>query len=222
MRRYLLTLLLLFLFCSVSHGQTPSPDSGGVKDSVYSNTFFGFSYAFPNDWIIQGEATNAKIKELGEQRAKETHALPDAAVEVALARTYQLLTVVRRQLGTVGIMDNAMIQVVAESVGQAPAITSGRDYLQNVHDVLIKMGTRPLHEDPVKVVFSNQKFFRLDFEQTENGQPIHSAMLVIVSKGYALVFIFTSGDQKRVEETIKTMESFKFSVPPATPEPIHN
>jgi hypothetical protein len=212
MRRCVLTFIALFLFCFVSHGQTSTPDGGSVKDGVYSDTFFGFSYAYPKDWVVHGEATKAHIKELGQEQAKETKALPDASVEVALAHTYLLLTVARYQLGTPGVKDNALVQVVAEDVRHAPAIINGRVYLLNVHDVLIKMGAQPLQAEPVEVVFSSQKFFRLDFEQPVNGKPIHTAMLAIVSKGYGLTFIFTAIDQKEVDELVKTMESLKFSV----------
>ena len=212
MRRCVLTFFALFLFCFVANGQTSTPDDGSVKDGVYSNTFFGFSYAYPKDWVVHGEATKAHIKELGQERVKETKALPDAVAEVALARTYQLLTVFRYQLGTPSLKDNALVQVVAEDVRHAPAIINGRVYLLNVRDVMIKMGAQPLQAEPVEVVFSSQKFFRLDFDQPVNGRPIHTAMLAIVSKGYGLAFIFTAVDQKDVDEMVKTMEGLKFSV----------
>ena len=212
MRRFVLALFALFLFCSVAAAQTSTPDEGSVKDGVYSNMFFGFSYAYPKDWVVHGEATKAHIKELGKELAKETHALPEASLEVGLAHTYQLLTVFRYQLGTPGVEENALVQVVAEDVRHAPATINGRVYLLNVRGLLIKMGCQPLQAEPVEVVFSSQKFFRLDYEQPVNGKSVHTAMLVIVSKGYALTFIFTAADQKSVDEMVKTIQTLRFSV----------
>lgn len=216
MRRLILISVSLFLFCSVSYAQTAIPDEGRIKEGVYANSFFGFNYAYPKDWIVQGEETMARIKELGKERTKETKALPDASTEAVFKRTYQLLTISKYELGAANDNPNAIIQVIAEDIRHAPAIVDGRGYLLNVREFMMKFGLRPLQQEPVAVVFSDRKFFRQDCEQTVNGQSVRLTFLVSVHKGFALAFTFNAVTEKEVDEMIKTMESLKFSATEST------
>jgi hypothetical protein len=213
MRRTLLALVTIFCFCAVAQAQTSTPDSGNVKDGIYSNTFFGFSYTYPKDWVVHDEATKERMMELGKERARETKALSDASAEVLAKHTYQLLTVFQYQLGTPGVERNAAIQVAAEDVRHAPAIVNGRVYLLNVRQLLTKMGAQPLQAEPIEVVLAGHKFFRQDFESLVEGKPVHTSMLVNVTKGWTLAFIFTAADRPQVDEMIKTLETLKFSGP---------
>jgi hypothetical protein len=209
-RNYLTPLFAILLFCSVAAAQASVPDDGNVKDGAYSNAFFGFRYAFPKDWVVHGEATKERIKEMGKQRVTDSHVLSNGSAEVMLKHTYQLLTVFQYELGTPGVQDNPAVQIVAEDVRHAPAITNGRIYLLNVRSVLTGMGARLLQSEPVAVDFGGQKFFRQDLEQTISGKSIHSAMIVGFSKGYVLAFVFTATTQEVVDEIAKTMTSLNF------------
>lgn len=207
--------MLLLLCFSSSAEQTGMPDNGAVKDGVYTNTFFGFSFTYPKDWVVHGEATNQRIKELGKERTTQSGALSEASAEVMFRNTSQLLTVFRHPVGTPGIAINPAVLVFAESVAHAPGITSGREYWLNARVVMLKTGAQVLNAEPVEVVFSGRKFFRDDYSLEVNGVHLTQATLVHITRGYALAFSFLGEDQKSVDEMVKTMETFKFTVAPA-------
>src|ERR1700674_319364 len=119
-RASIVFLSLLFL-CVVASAQASTPDSGSVSNGVYTNTYFGFSYTYPKDWVVHGDATNQRIVELGKERVKDTKALSEASADVLLKHVHQLLTVFQYALGTPGLSYNHSIQIIAEDVRHAPA-----------------------------------------------------------------------------------------------------
>jgi hypothetical protein len=209
--RLLVTLCALVFCCAAANAQDSTPDNGDVKDGIYSNAFFGLAYTYPKGWVVHGAATKERIMELGKERARKSEAMSDAAAEVMDKHTYQLLTVFRYALGTPDVKDNALIQVVAEDVRHAPAITDGKVYLEYTRELMRKLGLQPLQETPTPVVYSGRKFFRQDFEQTVEGMTIQLTFLVIIERGYALAFIFTGLERKGVDATLKTMDSLSFT-----------
>jgi hypothetical protein len=208
------TLFVLLSLCVVSSSQTLTPGSGRVKNGVYRNDFFSFTYAYPTDWVVHGKATQERIMELGKEKAKESNALSTAAANVLDKNTYNLLTVFQYAVGTPGLTDNPTVQVVAEDVRHAPAITDGKIYLLNVRELMTKMGGEFTETEPVEIAVSGHHFFRQDGEMKVNGRPVFQTMIVTVAKGYALAFIFASGHRESVETMIKTIDSLKFIIPP--------
>ena len=211
----LVTAILLLLCFSSSAQQTPAPDDGAVKDGVYTNTFFGFNFTYPKDWVVHGEATNARIKELGKEKTTKSGALSEESAEVMFKNTYQLLTVFRHPVGTPGIAINPAVLVIAENVAHAPGITSGREYLLNVRQLMVKTGAQPTNHEPVEVSFSGRRFFRDDYRIEANAVRLTQSMFVNVTKGYALAFGFIHEDQKSVDEIARTMDTFKLTAAPA-------
>jgi hypothetical protein len=211
------SVILLVLFSVVASAQTVTPESGRVSDGVYRSTYFGFSYTYPHDWVVHGDATNQRLRELGKQRATSTKALSEPQAEVSLKHSYQLLTLFERALGTPGVVYNRSMQIIAEDVRPLPGITSGREYLLNAMEMLKKMGLQPLQDDPVGVVISGHQFFRLDFKNPVKDILIQQAMITTVSKGFAVSFGFSVGPDQDLEEVVRTLDSVKFNV--ARPQP---
>ena len=61
MKRIPLTISIVLLLCFHANGQS-KVDRGVVHDGTYINTGFGFTYTYPKDWAVHGEATNQQIK----------------------------------------------------------------------------------------------------------------------------------------------------------------
>jgi hypothetical protein len=213
---FLFTIAIMLCFVArVSNAQqTPSPDDGSVDKGVYSNRFFGFSVTHPKDWVVHGEATNTRLREVGKERAASSGALSAASSEASLKNTYQLLTTFQYPMGS-AIEVNPGFMLVAEKVSQAPSIVTGRDYLLHVRPMLLKTGVVPLNNEPAELMLAGQKFFRQDSRMQINGVTIEQSVLITVLKGYAIVFILSGKDRPTIDEMMTSVRTLKFASPPS-------
>jgi len=207
MKRLPLTISIMLLLCCYANAQSVV-DRGLVHDGMYINPGFGFSYNYPKNWVVHGDATNERLRELGKEKVAES-GTSKAAVEVALNHTYHLLTVFRQPLGTPGLDFNPAILVIAEKVDYAPGITSGKDYLLNIRALMMKAGAHHvLLNEPMEYQVAGSQFYRDSYAVEINGVQRAEAYFAKVVNGYALVFIFIGEDQKSLDEMTKTMETF--------------
>lgn len=207
MKRIPLTISIILLLCSYANAQS-QVDRGLVRDGTYINSGFGFTYTYPKDWTVHGDATNERIKEVGKQEIVESGALSKGSVEASMKNTHYLLTVFRYPLGTPGIAFNPAVMVLAERVDHAPGIKNGKDYALNTRALLKKTGAQVTDEEPTEHRFAEWQFFRANFAMQINGMPVVQAHFATIVKGYALLFIFMGPDEKTVDEIAKSMESF--------------
>jgi hypothetical protein len=214
MKRFPLIIATILLLCCYANAQS-TVDLGTVRDGIYINNGFGFSFKYPKDWVVHGEATKERIKEIGKERVTEAGALSKPSAEVAMNNTYQLLTVFRHPLGTPGIAFNPAVLVSAERVDHAPGITSGKEYLLNIRTLMLKMSHQALFKDPMENRFAGWQFFRDDYAGEINGVHMLISYFANVANGYALVFAFIAEDQKSLDEVTKSMETI--TLLPAVP-----
>ena len=210
MKRVALTIPIILLLCSYANAQS-QVDLGGVQDGTYINRGFDFTFTYPKDWVVHGEATNERIRELGKEKIAESAGPSKAAAEVAMKNTYYLLTVFRHPVGTPGITFNPAILIMAEKVSHAPGITNGKDYLLNLRVILTKAGHQVLLKEPLEYRFGGSQFFRDNFDMEINGMHMVQSHFATLKNGYALVFIFMGADQTSVDEMTKSMETIDFS-----------
>ena len=211
MKNLPLTISLILLLCFSANAQSVA-DRGVTHDGTYMNPDFGFSFKYPKDWVVHGEATNERIRELGKEKIAED-GKSKASLEVAMNNTYQLLTVFRYAVGTPGIGFNPAILIFAEKVSHAPGITNGKDYLLNVRALSATTGTKALLKEPKEYQLSGSQFFRDDYAAQVNGMPMVQVYFATLVKGYAVVFVFIGEDQKSVDEMTKSMETFDTVLP---------
>lgn len=217
MERSLKLIAIVFLLCifsPVSHAQVSSPDDGGVVNGVYTNRYFGFSLSYPKDWVVHGEATNTRLRELGKERAASSGAMSAASTEVILRNTYQLLTTFQYPMGA-AIAVNPAFMVVAEKVDHAPGIVTGRDYLLHVRPLMIKTGLIPINDEPIELTLAGRKFYRQDSRMDLAGVAVEQSIIITVTRGFALAFILSGKDQASISELTRAVATLKFSEPPS-------
>lgn len=212
MKRTLLTTSIILLLCFYVNAQSEF-DRGFVKDGTYFNAGLGFSFKYPKDWSVHGDATNKQIQEVGKQQIVESGALSKSSAEVSLKNGHYLLTVFRHPLGTPGVTFNPAVLVLAEKVDYAPGIRNGADFLLNVRALLSKSGVQVPDEKPGEHSFAGWQFFRDDYTLETNGVRVVQTHFATVTKGYALVFMFMGEDRKSVDEMTKSMETFTLAPP---------
>ncbi len=199
MKHSLLALTIVLLLCFSAHAQTKSPDNGTIKDGVYYNTYFNFAFTYPKDWVVHEQAINDRIHERALEEAAKTGNLAQQK------NTYILLTVTRHPKGTPGITVNSAVFVVAEKV---PGNADGKDYLLSLRQVRQeKKSDQPLLDKPEEFRVAGMQFFRDDYTGMVNGINKRQSIFVHIKKGYAIIFSFTGGDEKSVEEMATTMNS---------------
>lgn len=218
-------MVVVFFLCIASpvlNAQVSSPDDGEVNQGVYTNRYFGFSLSYPKDWVVHGEATNTRLRELGKERATSSGALSAASTEVMLRNTYQLLTTFQYPMGA-AIEVNPSFMVVAEKVDHAPGIVTGRDYLLHVRALMIKTGVTPINDQPLELTLAGRKFYRQDSRMEVSGVSLTQSIIITVTKGFALAIIVSAKDQVSLDEVNKTVATLKFAEPSQTllKNPVH-
>lgn len=226
MKRYFFFVAIVLSLCfvgPVSKAQEAGgPDDGSVDEGVYSNRFFGFSVTYPKDWVVHGEATNVRLKEIGKERAASTGAMSAASSEVLLKNTYQLLTAFQYPLGAAVGM-NPGFMLVAERVSHAPAIVTGRDYLLSVRPLMIKTGVMPINDAPIELTLAGRKFFRQDSRMLVNGETIDQSIIITIDKAFALAFILSGKGPRSIDEMFNAVKTLKFGGSPTiSPKPSGN
>lgn len=218
MKRYFFLVAIVLLLCflaPLSNAQEAStPEDGSVENGVYSNRFFGFSVTFPKDWVVHGDATNTRLKEIGKERATSTGAMSAASSEVILRNTYQLLTTFQYPMGA-AVEVNPGFMLVAEKVSHAPAIVTGRDYLLHVRPLMIKTGVVPVNDEPVELMIAGHKFFRQDSRMQAVGVAVEQTIIITVLKGFAIAFILSGKDQQSIDEMLNSVRTLKFATSPS-------
>ncbi|MGH9969333.1 MAG: hypothetical protein ACREBG_16250 [Pyrinomonadaceae bacterium] len=200
MKRAPLVSTILLLLCFSAHAQTAFPDDGEVKNGVYYSLFFSFAFRYPTDWVVHDEAINERIRKRAKEEASKSGVLSQQK------NTYLLFTVSRYPRGE-PIALNPTVLVAAEKIAHWPGNPNGKDYLLSLRPLKLKRGAQPLLNEPVEFRVAGLQFFRDDYSGEVNGVYMRGAIFVNVRKGYALVFSFTSQDQKSVEEMAKAMKT---------------
>lgn len=184
-------------------------DTGTFTKDVYINRFLGIRYQAPAGWSPHGEETKKEImavgKSLVDQKTPGGKVIADRAEE----HTHQLLTLFQYPLGTPGV-ENQLVQILGEDIRFAPGIKSGKEYLQNVQQVLKTMKTVPeFDKEPREVTYGGRIMHRMDIATKMPTKTIYQSMVAVVLKGYAVSFAFTSFSPEGRENLLKTLDTLR-------------
>lgn len=184
-------------------------DPGRLEGGVYSNDFFGLSFAVPRGWVAQDIATQKAIMEEGKtalgQGATERK---KAQLDAAAARTVTLLSASKYDPRTPAPDFNAMLQCVAERVPTA-IVKTGADYLtlslRTMQGTAAKVEmVGPVRTEKVGGVTFAAADIKMSLGAAAAAQKYYAALM----KGYALVLIYSyvdEADAKTFEEVLKSV-----------------
>lgn len=201
-------LLIAVFSVSVPGQQASIPSEGSVVNGVYTNRFFGFSYTYPKGWLVHGESLQAEVERIGKEKIVDSGALKAEEADRAMKQTFQLLTASRHPFGIA--QTNAVVQLIAEDVRDAPAVGDGKAYLLAMRAISAKAGAQFTRAEPTLITISGRKFFRDDQRMQINNGDIYQAMVMTVERGYALGFIFTTTDMSNLEELVSSVKTLTF------------
>lgn len=185
----------LFVWAITASISENHPDSGTIRENVYKNDFFGFSYTCPKGWSLLQQQSQTGIR-----------LAPGAAL-------YTLLFATASPSNGTMSRSNAGIVVLAEDVSHT-GIRDPKSAAAKLADVLTH--TQPPHKlvnSGSEVNLNGIRFFRIDYEQQTFSDVRHYFCTVItVRKGYALRFSFIADSKERLDEICDTTKSIGFGI----------
>jgi TonB family protein len=199
----------------------PQPDDCFFSGNVYTNTFFGFSYEFPKDWIVLKAGTGEAVARLGASMlANDDPTMPDIA-EAAVRHSYQLLFVAKQATKDISVGVTSIHVSASDQKLLEPNLKSAKDFLTSMTAFSMQRGF-PISvvSPPEQSVIDGRTFSSVKLNSTANGAVAHTVEVVTMEKGYVLLFVLTSSDASKLDELVHTMQSLRFtdsSAPDAKP-----
>jgi len=176
-----------------SSSRTANLDPGSIRDNVYRNSAFGFSYKIPYGWVDR------------------TQQMTEDASDPAQSRL--LLAVFERPPEASADSINAAIVITAESVAAYPGIKHAENYFGALTEVATKQGFK-VDNEPYEFQVGTKRLVRGDFNKEGNKAAAYQSSLVVLDKGYVLSLTFLAATSDDVDELIRGL-SFSAAVRPA-------
>jgi len=211
-RRISFSLLLIAIVWATACGTEPptiQPDDGEIRDGKYVNEFFGLSLTIPDGWAVASKETEQSMRDIGKENLSGDDPAREAALEVALRVTFQLLTISAFEMGA-AVQVNPTLVLIAERVSHLPGIKSGKDYLFLLSNTLLG-GPLPyeLTKEPYPIRFAGEEFYRADFALNAPAMTLNQPHIVTIREGFALI-VLLSGTDEYMAELEEIAASLKF------------
>jgi len=160
------------------------PDPGEVREGVYRNPTFGFSYKLPFGWV-----------ERTEQMRQDSSG----------SKSLVLLSAFERPSEAAGDTVNSAVLIAAESVSSYPGLKAAEDYFRPLTEVATSRGFKVANE-PYEVELGARRLVRSDFSKELGKLTMYQASLVTREKAYVVSFTFIGSSQDEVEQLIEGLQ----------------
>jgi hypothetical protein len=167
-----------------SQGQASTPDAGFLRDGIYRNQSFGFSYKIPFGWV---------------ERTKEMQQDP-----VDPSKSSVLLAVFERPPEATGNTINSAVVIAIEKVSSFSGLKTAADYFGPVTELATARGFKVVNE-AYEFSVGAKPLVRGDFSKERGISTMYQSSLVMLEKGYAVSFTFIGGSEDEVEELIEKL-----------------
>jgi hypothetical protein len=168
---------------SASDNSTPVPEGGAIRKDVYSNDYFGLSYALPSGWF-------------------EKYKGPPPSDSAAY-----LLTLLRPGPAYKGA-SRATLLITAQDMFFSPLPGhSAKETIEYTKSTL--QPEYKVEHAPSQVTVANHPFTRFDYNAPVAG--LHWYVLATEVRCHTVRFVFTSPDPALIESLIKDMDAMKLA-----------
>ena len=212
------TFAALLLSAALLFGQTPAqgarthpPDPGTLDNNVYRNRTFNFSCKLPYGWVSRTKEMSAPADSAGKDSAAKTEALV-------------LLAAFERPPEARGDSLNPAIVIAAEPADAYPGLKHAEDYYGPLKEVATAKGFAVTNQ-PYDFAIGEKHLVRVDFAKPDNpksssakadstrSDPAKSdekisarqSTLIILDRGYIVLFTFISETEEEVDRLIETL-----------------
>jgi hypothetical protein len=168
---------------SASDNSTPVPEGGAIRKDVYSNDYFGISYALPAGWF-------------------EKYKGPPPSDSAAY-----LLTLLRPGPAYKGA-SRATLLITAQDMFFSPLPgQTAKETIEHTSKTL--QPEYKVEHAPSQVTLANHPFTRFDYNSPVAG--LHWYVLATEVRCHTVRFVFTSPDPALIETLIKDMDAMKLA-----------
>ena len=193
--------MVLVLFAAVSWAQDKSqssssasnlsvraksslPDPGAIRDGVYRNSAFGFSYKLPYGWVDR------------------TADMQDDSAEASKSRV--LLAIFERPPEARDDRVNSAVVIAAEPLSAYPGVKTAAEYLESLSALTTAKGFQT-EEEPREFFVGATKMVRGDFSKPRGPVTLRQTSLVMLARSYAISFTFIGGSEDDGDELIERL-----------------
>jgi hypothetical protein len=185
-------------------------DQGRLEGGVYTNDFFGVSFATPKGWFTQDAEAKKRIMDNGMEVVGEgATARKKAAMEAAMNRTHFLLSVSKFDPAHPTTDFNALIMCFAERVPSA-VIKTEAEYINLSMRALQGTAAKATMTGPVRTVkVGGVNFGTAEVKMTIGPMVAVQKYYVRLMNGHALALVYTyvdEADLKRFEELLASVK----------------
>lgn len=171
-----------------AHAKSSIPDSGALRDGVYRNPSFGFSYKLPYGWV---------------DRTREMQDDSPNASAVG-AKPLLLLAIFERPPEAAGDTVNSAVVIAAEPLSNYSGMKTAADYLATLTELATAKGFQAVDESRAFAVGATQ-LVRGDFSKLRGTATVRQTSLVILERGYEVSFTFIGESEDEVNEQIEKL-----------------
>lgn len=217
-----MTLSVALLRAAPPAFQHPDPRvaKGVLNNHVYTNDYFGLTYAIPESWNVELQQPVKRFMAAGGDVLVRDGVLTRKSVQADQSHTYNLLQAVSPRADSItGYLPN--ISIVVEHLPHDGPITTANAYLGNSISIFKRMTSAQFDilEASKKVTLAGTEFVRADYRSTMARSDLPTPRLsilqsqyVTVVRGYALQLILSAGTEKRMDELRSSLEKMTFRV----------
>jgi hypothetical protein len=185
-------------------------NSGTIKNSVYSNAYFGFTLRIPDKWHVLDDKAEETIMNVGRQALFGEDKNLKKATDVSEPETVNLLTILKHPLES-EVHYNPGLACIAEKIDHPPGIKEGKDCLYRVKQFLETSELEPAFP---KEIYS-QTLGGIDFdvlyiEFNYGNMVVKQKYYTTIMKGYALSFIISFATEEDLKSLKQSLESINF------------
>lgn len=199
--------LIILVSCS-KIGKPADFDYGKVNKGEYTNNYFNFKLITPKDWNVQNQQQIETLQKKGEELI--TNEKIKATIEISKINTAYLFSIFKyKQDSAVNFNPNFIS--IAENIGLAPSIKTGKDYLFETRKILQSSNAiySSISEDFELKEIDGIEFYimttKIKNPQFEVSQQFYST----ISNGFSLNFILsyvTDEDKGILEKSLYSLD----------------
>lgn len=185
--------------------QIPNDFLGAADANGYKNTFFGFTFNFPDNWYPLTETQIQTSKDFGKAILKTENERVNRAFEESEKKEVAIFAMIRKNLDG---KTNANLAITA--IKQPNSQISAETVAAATQKFLLTNPKIKLLRDVREIEINRTAFSSFAVRTDIGGKIIDQKIYIVMRKGYSLTFALTYQDSENSAAIEKIMQSLKF------------
>lgn len=184
--------------------QIPDDFLGTSTETNYKNTFFGFTFNFPKDWVRRTNPMtikdlSGKVEEIFSQKALNSKVFQDS-----LEREVSLFGISQKNDGRSSA--NLNVGIIKQPNPQAKS----EDVVATTIKLITVDSNKKVIRDIENVTLNGTEFSIATLQYDINGITIYQRIFTTMKKGYSISFIVSYTNEESLKSLEKIVKTIKF------------